>query len=36
VQASNSVVAEETFAPILYLMRYQTLEEAVAIHNQVP
>jgi aldehyde dehydrogenase (NAD+) len=30
------VVAEETFAPILFLMRYRSLEEAVAIHNQVP
>ncbi|MDZ7598444.1 MAG: aldehyde dehydrogenase family protein [Desulfobacterales bacterium] len=35
-QADIPVVAEETFAPILYLMRYQTLEEAVAIHNRVP
>jgi aldehyde dehydrogenase (NAD+) len=30
------LTAEETFAPILYLMRYRSLEEAVAIHNQVP
>lgn len=34
--ADTPVVAEETFAPVLYLMRYQTLEEAIAIHNQVP
>ena len=27
---------QETFAPILYVMRYDTLEEAIAIHNDVP
>jgi aldehyde dehydrogenase (NAD+) len=30
------VVKRETFAPILYIMRYRTLEEAIAIHNDVP
>lgn len=30
------IVQQETFAPILYLMRYQTLEEAIAIQNNVP
>jgi aldehyde dehydrogenase (NAD+) len=30
------IVHEETFAPILYLMRFRTLEEAVAAHNAVP
>jgi aldehyde dehydrogenase (NAD+) len=30
------VVHEETFAPILYLMTYDTLEEAIAWHNAVP
>jgi len=29
-------VCEETFAPILYLMEYETLDEAIAIHNAVP
>jgi len=29
-------VREETFAPILYLIRYQTLEEAIRYHNDVP
>jgi aldehyde dehydrogenase (NAD+) len=29
-------VHTETFAPILYLIRYETLEEAVAIQNEVP
>ncbi len=26
----------ETFAPILYLMEYETLEEAINLHNDVP
>jgi aldehyde dehydrogenase (NAD+) len=30
------VVQRETFAPVLYLLRYSTLEEAIAIHNDVP
>jgi aldehyde dehydrogenase (NAD+) len=30
------IVCEETFAPILYVMGYDTLEEAIAIHNGVP
>jgi aldehyde dehydrogenase (NAD+) len=30
-----AIVAEETFAPILYVMSYRTLEEAVAIQNGV-
>ncbi|WP_346238538.1 L-piperidine-6-carboxylate dehydrogenase [Niabella insulamsoli] len=30
------IVQTETFAPILYLMRYNTLEEAIAIQNSVP
>lgn len=30
------VVCEETFAPILYLMEYDALDEAMAIHNAVP
>ena len=30
------IVHEETFAPILYLIQYETLEEATAWHNQVP
>ncbi|MCA9915773.1 MAG: aldehyde dehydrogenase family protein, partial [Anaerolineae bacterium] len=30
------LVCEETFAPILYLMEYETLEEAFEIHNGVP
>jgi len=30
------VVQEETFAPILYLMSYEKMEEAIAWHNAVP
>jgi aldehyde dehydrogenase (NAD+) len=30
------LVCEETFAPILYLMAYETLDEAIAIQNGVP
>ncbi|MBP1669590.1 MAG: aldehyde dehydrogenase [Bacteroidetes bacterium] len=31
-----SIVQEETFAPLLYLIRYRTLDEAIRIHNAVP
>ncbi len=31
-----AVVAQETFAPLLWLMPYDTLEDAIAIHNDVP
>lgn len=30
------IVQQETFAPILYLITYQTLEEAINLHNSVP
>ncbi len=30
------IVQEETFAPILYIISYKTLDEAIAIHNDVP
>jgi aldehyde dehydrogenase (NAD+) len=30
------IVHEETFAPILYLIEYDDLEEAIAWHNEVP
>jgi aldehyde dehydrogenase (NAD+) len=32
----SPLVCEETFAPILYLMEFETLDEAIAIHNGVP
>jgi aldehyde dehydrogenase (NAD+) len=30
------IVCEETFAPILYVMPYKELDEAIALHNAVP
>jgi aldehyde dehydrogenase (NAD+) len=30
------IVQEETFAPILYLLRYSTLDDAIGIQNDVP
>jgi len=30
------IVQQETFAPILYVLRYRTMDEAIAIHNGVP
>jgi aldehyde dehydrogenase (NAD+) len=34
--ADMSVVSTETFAPILYLLSYDTLDEAIALQNSVP
>jgi aldehyde dehydrogenase (NAD+) len=34
--AQTAVVCHETFAPILYALRYQTLDEAIALQNGVP
>ena len=31
-----SIVQEETFAPLLYLIPYRTFDEAIAMHNDVP
>ncbi len=36
VDAQTAIVKHETFAPILYLMKYSTLEEAIAMQNDVP
>ncbi len=36
VEAHFKIVEQETFAPILYIMRYRELEEAIAIQNSVP
>jgi aldehyde dehydrogenase (NAD+) len=30
------IVQTETFAPILYVMKYRTIDEAIAMHNAVP
>ncbi|MBX3029605.1 MAG: aldehyde dehydrogenase family protein [Chloroflexi bacterium] len=32
----DGVMQDETFAPILYVLPYDTLEEAVSLHNGVP
>lgn len=34
--AQTAVVREETFGPLLTVLRYRTLDEAVALHNDVP
>ena len=34
--AQSTVVCHETFAPILYVLRYTTLDEAIALNNGVP
>ncbi len=34
--AQTDTVRTETFAPILYVMGYETLEEAIALQNDVP
>jgi aldehyde dehydrogenase (NAD+) len=38
IEAENHfhIVQEETFAPILYVMKYKTLDEAIAMQNGVP
>ncbi|HRB72585.1 MAG: aldehyde dehydrogenase family protein [Flavobacterium sp.] len=38
IEAKNEfhIVQEETFAPILYVMKYSTIEEAIAMQNGVP
>jgi aldehyde dehydrogenase (NAD+) len=38
VEAENhyETVQQETFAPILYLIKYRTIEEAIALNNAVP
>jgi len=38
VEADNhwEIVQTETFAPILYLMSFRTIDEAIAMHNAVP
>ena len=34
--SQSEIVMQETFAPILYLIPYDDLEDAIAIHNAVP
>ena len=35
MSAQTSLVAEETFAPILYVLETDSLEQAIALHNDV-
>jgi aldehyde dehydrogenase (NAD+) len=36
VENTYEIVQDETFAPLLYLIRYSTIEEAIALNNDVP
>ena len=36
MRSQTGPVEKETFAPILYVMRYRDLAEAIALHNAVP
>ena len=36
VNPADPIVHTETFAPILYIMKYKTLDDAIAIQNGVP
>ncbi len=36
IPTQSDVVKRETFAPILYVLKYRDLEEAIALHNEVP
>jgi aldehyde dehydrogenase (NAD+) len=36
VQNHFAIVQHETFAPVLYIMKYKTIDEAIALQNDVP
>jgi aldehyde dehydrogenase (NAD+) len=36
MREQTTIVKEETFAPILYLLQYDTLDQAIAMQNDVP
>ncbi|REJ80929.1 MAG: aldehyde dehydrogenase family protein [Bacteroidetes bacterium] len=36
VNKNLDIVCEETFAPLLYMMTYKTMDEAIELHNGVP
>ena len=36
VKGNLDIVKEETFAPILYIMEYETFDESIYMHNDVP
>lgn len=36
IDKNATIVKEELFVPILYVIRFDTLEEAIEINNSVP
>jgi aldehyde dehydrogenase (NAD+) len=36
ISPDAAIVREETFAPLMYVIEYENLEQAIAIHNNVP
>lgn len=36
MKSQTEIVKQETFAPVLYVMPYRTIEEAIEMHNEVP
>jgi aldehyde dehydrogenase (NAD+) len=36
IDVDAAIIEQETFAPILYVFRYRSLDEAIRIHNDVP
>jgi aldehyde dehydrogenase (NAD+) len=36
IAGSAPIVRQETFAPLLYVIRYDQFDDAIAIHNDVP
>ena len=36
ISAQTDIVRLETFAPVLYVMKYGDLQDAIAVHNDVP
>jgi len=36
IAADADIVSEETFGPLLYLIRFENLDEVIAMHNAVP
>jgi aldehyde dehydrogenase (NAD+) len=36
MQSQTAIVRQETFAPILYVIKYRDLAQAIAMHNDVP
>jgi len=36
VSGNTAIVKHETFAPLLYMMKYKTIDQAIQLHNGVP